>query len=97
MPRVEAVHIVEWLSQMAWCTNAGMGIGPLPATEVAAWARLAGVQIQPWEFALICAGSAAFVSQSSDDSPIAPYVDKAAPKPDAGSAFRSLTQKVNAK
>lgn len=98
LPPVEAQHIVAWLHQLGWCMPSGMGIGPLPATEIEAWARLSQTPLDPWEFAAIRAGSSAYASQAGNDTMQAPWGEQEQhqPKKVAG-AFKALAKKVNGK
>ncbi len=100
LPPVEAHHIIQWLHQLGWCMPSGMGIGPLPATEIEAWARLSQTPVEPWEFAAIRAGSNAYAAQSSTDTPQAPWSppgEQQQHKPKVAGAFKALAKKVNGK
>lgn len=97
LPPVEAQHIVAWLHQLGWCMPSGMGIGPLPATEIEAWARLSQTPVDPWEFAALRAGSSAYAAQSSNDTPQAPWGEQEQHQLKVAGAFKALAKKVNGK
>lgn len=95
LPPVEAQHIIDWLHQLGWCMPSGMGIGPLPATEIEAWARLSQTFVDPWQFAAMRAGSSAYASQSSNDTHQPPWGEQEQPKPKVAGVFKALAKKVN--
>jgi len=97
LPPVEAQHVIAWLHQLGWCMPSGMGIGPLPATEIEAWARLSQTPVDPWEFDALRAGSSAYAAQSSNDTPQAPWGEQEQHKPKVAGAFAALAKKVNGK
>ncbi len=97
LPPVEAQHVIEWLHQLGWCSTGGMGMTPLAATEIDAWARLSQTPVDPWEFAAIRAGSSAYAAQSSTDTPQAPWGEQEQHKPKVAGAFKALAKKVNGK
>lgn len=100
LPPVQAEHVIQWLHQLGWCMPGGMGIAPLPATEIESWSRLSQTPLDPWEFAAIRAGSSAYAGQSSTDTPQAPWSpegEEQQHKPKVAGAFRALAKKVNGK
>lgn len=72
LPQVEAQHLLDMLQSIGWCQAAGMGIGPLSATEVYAWCQLTETVLEPWEFEVIRAASSAYCEQSGSDDPTEP-------------------------
>ena len=100
LPPVEAQHIIQWLHQLGWCMPQGMGLGPLPCTEIEAWARCSQTSIDPWEFSAIREGSSAYVTQTNNDTPQAPWSpsgEQEQHKPKVAGAFAALAKKVNGK
>lgn len=47
--------------------SGGMGLAPLPATEVEAWARGADVELTSWEFSLILRVSRNYIHGMRDE------------------------------
>lgn len=61
----------------------------MTATEIQAWARLSGHELDPMEFAAMRSASRAFVAQWNEDANIPPDYD-GAKKPDVTSQLKSF-------
>lgn len=97
LPNIEASHIVAWLGELGWCGAAGMGIAPLSAVEVLAWAALTDTQMQPWEYRALRSASVAYVAQTNTDTPAPPYELQELHKPPVAGAFSALAKRINAR
>lgn len=53
MPPLPTPWIVERLLDMGPTVPGGMGAAPLPYSEIEAWQRCSGVELQPWEARLL--------------------------------------------
>lgn len=88
--------MVGWLDSLGWYARGGMGIAPLSAQEIAAWSAGTGHRMAPWEFEVIHAASAAFVTEYQAENHTAPDVEQGEqPKPSLIGAFKNLAKKVN--
>lgn len=79
MPEIEwGQYLISWLFEVGPTMAAGMGEGPLTASEIISWERLLGIQFRPWEARLLRRLSMSYASESSmaskRDRP-APFVD----------------------
>ena len=65
MPPLEwAPYIVNYLFEIGPVLPAGMGSGPITASEIEAWQRLLGLELQPWEVRLLLRLSREYLSES---------------------------------
>lgn len=65
MPPNPAPQFVAWFIEMGIVENGGMGPVPLSWTAIAAWQRVTGVTLQPWEARLIRKLSIEYIDQKS--------------------------------
>lgn len=65
MPPNSAPHITDRLVEIGLTGSNGMGIIPLPHTEIAAWQTNSCIRLAPWEARLIRRLSTEYVSESS--------------------------------
>lgn len=56
-------YLAEWLQDLGLCEATGMGLAPLSAREIAAWACGTGHYLQGWEFDALQAASRAYVDE----------------------------------
>lgn len=89
LPPVTARYLVEYLFDCGWCQSGFSGPSVMTATEIQAWARLSGHDLDPMEFAAMRSASRAFVAQWNDDTNIPPDYE-GAKKPDVTSQLKSF-------
>jgi hypothetical protein len=66
MPDNPAPYLTRWLLEIGPSVPAGMGEGVIGWQDMAAWERLTGVELSPWEARTLRRMSQAFVNQRSD-------------------------------
>lgn len=89
-------YLVGWLDALGWYARGAMAMAPLSAQEIAAWSAGTGHRLAPWEFEVIHAASAAFVSEYHAENPTPPDVEPdEQPKPSLMGVFKNLAKKVN--
>lgn len=65
MPPLEwGDYLISYLFEFGPTMAAGMGNGPLTATEILAWQELMGIEFDPWEARLLRRLSNEYVSES---------------------------------
>lgn len=84
MPECEAMHLVSYLYEIGPTLPNGMGESPLTHTEIEAWQRNTGIQLDSWEARTIHMASLQYLSESqkaTNPSAEAPWVDAPYIKP----------------
>lgn len=76
MPDAPAL-LVGWLNELGWCLSSGMGICPLTAQEIRAWAAGSCRRVGPWEFTAMLEASRCYVHEYGEDKPTPPDEDVA--------------------
>jgi hypothetical protein len=64
MPECDAMHIVSYLFEIGPTLSGGMGESPLPDTEIEAWQRNTGIELQSWEARAVKRLSREYLSES---------------------------------
>ena len=64
MPECEAMYLVGYLFEVGPTLPNGVGDAPLTHTEIEAWQRNTGIELQSWEARVIHASSLAYLSES---------------------------------
>ena len=64
MPDCEAMYLVSYLYEIGPTLPKGMGDAPLTHTEIEAWQRNTGIQLDAWESRVLHAASLAYLSES---------------------------------
>lgn len=59
-------YLTDWLFEIGPSVPVGMGEAPVGWTDMAAWQRLTGVELAPWEAKAIRAMSTAFIAQRNE-------------------------------
>ena len=73
MPPCDADYLIAWWHDLGLCSAGAMGAVSLSAVEIAAWARLSAVELEPWEFNSLRSMSQNYVnSLHESESPNAP-------------------------
>lgn len=93
MPPVAARYIVDWLYELDWAMQTGMGLAPLSCAEIRAWQQGTDTEIDPWEFALLRSASRAYVRQVSSDDAAPPYSEQPYLKPAVAGVFKTLAER----
>ena len=73
LPDIDAPHLAGILSSAGMCINSGMGIAPLPPSELSNWAALTSTPLAPWEAQAVLSASRAYVSEFYADNPSPPW------------------------
>jgi len=64
MPPVESCgYILDWWHELGLSTSGVNGPEPLPFTELESWARVSGVELEPWEMGMVSKLSQQFCRQ----------------------------------
>jgi hypothetical protein len=80
------------MNDLGWSQAGGMGAVPISSSELLSWSRLYQITLLDWEIKAMKQASRSYVSQSYEESNVAPY---AKAKPKLLSKFKSLAAKVN--
>jgi len=65
-PLQHAARLFDWLQQLGFCSQGAHGPVPIGWAELAQWARLCGIPLQPWQAQALRTASSAYVSQVLD-------------------------------
>jgi hypothetical protein len=80
MPEISASWFIDWLTDLGFVENTGMGSAPIGWITLRAWQDLTGTPLQPWEARLIRKLSSLFISARSEgEDPLAQPPFYAAP------------------
>lgn len=88
MPECDAIYIASYLFEIGPVLHGGMGETPLTHTEIEAWQRNTGIELEAWEAKVLHRLSLEYLSESQKatkpDAPApwdnAPYLRLAAAK-----------------
>lgn len=71
-------HLIGYLQDMGYYLSTGMGMSPLPFTEIKAYIDLMKLDLSIWEVSTLREMSVAYVSQHNNnyDDTESPYKDK---------------------
>ena len=86
-------YLVNFLYEVGPTMAAGMGAGPLTYSEIEAWQRANGIELIPWESALMRRLSCEYASESH----AATKRDRPAPFAGAAPARRSVQSEIERK
>ncbi|MDP3228400.1 MAG: hypothetical protein Q8N13_10550 [Acidovorax sp.] len=75
MPELSMPYLWAYLQDVGLCERGDMGPRPLSSTELQAWAKGSGLQLDAWEFRALRKASRAFVAQLGSDDTQPPYGD----------------------
>ena len=68
MPEVkDGSFLIEHLQNMGFCQSTGMGISPLPFTEIKAYVDLMKISLDTFHISMLRKMSVAYVSQNNDN------------------------------
>lgn len=99
MPECDAHYLIEYWYTVGLCAAGAMGPVALSSTEIDAWSRLSGVELEPWEFNSLRQMSQEYVSSlhlsESPDAPppygaLAQTFDRKVVQEKLSSAFKSF-------
>lgn len=62
-PLQHAGRLLQWLQDLGFCSHHANGPMPIGWADLAHWARLAGVWLQPWQAQALRSASGAYASQ----------------------------------
>lgn len=97
MPPVAARYVIDWLQDLGWAMQTGMGFVALTCTEIDAWMRATGTSVESWEFALIRTGSRAYVGQANSEDSTPPYEEQPHMNRVKPGAFKALAERLSKK
>lgn len=86
-------YLVNFLYEVGPTMAAGMGAGPLTYSELEAWQRANGIELRPWESALMRRLSCEYASESH----AATKRDRPAPFAGAAPTRRSMQSEIDRK
>ena len=64
MPECDAAYLIGYLFEIGPTLAGGMGESPLPDTEIEAWQRNTGIELQSWEARAVKRLSREYLSES---------------------------------
>jgi len=87
-------YLLGWMQELGWCAAGGMGAAPLPAVEIAAWARGSGRRLQAWEFLALQEASRTYVANLHNEDPVPPGGERIE-RPSVAGQFKKLASQIN--
>lgn len=97
MPPVDAGHhLIGYLMEIGPVLSSGMGVAPLPFSEIEAWQEATGIELHAWEARLIRRLSREYLATSQSSTDLKAPSPWSEEKPDVAKTAKGLRASLRA-